>query len=85
MSMVGSMPTIDHLLCVPSVLCADLGAYRLSTIFLTACLWGGQLAERGERSKECHNLYFGLESLIQPLSTHNFINIIRWAITCPNT
>jgi hypothetical protein len=32
-----------------------------------ACLLGGQLADREERSGECDHLCFGLESLIQPL------------------
>ena len=34
--------------------------------FLTACLWGGQLADREERSNECDRWCFGLESLMQP-------------------
>ena len=34
---------------------------------MTSCLWGGQLADREERSDQCDHLCFGLESLIQPL------------------
>ena len=36
-------------------------------VVLTSCLRGGQLADQEERSDERDHLYFGRESLIQPL------------------
>ena len=50
-------------------LCAISG-HRLhtETRYLTACLRGGQLADREERTDGCDHLCFCLESLIQPLS-----------------
>ena len=47
-------------LLVPFVFVCDLGAqaaYR--DVFWTACLWGGQLADREEGSDEFHHLCYG--------------------------
>ena len=43
--------------------------------FLTACLWGGQLEDREEKSDECVNICFGLESLLQPLRRQQQLQI----------
>ena len=41
-------------------------------VFLTSCLWGGQLTDHEERSDEWDNLCLGVESLIQPLINNLF-------------
>ena len=50
----------------------------------TACLWGGQLADRVGRSDECDHLCFSLELLIQPLtltlSETYSLNVRAWWI-----
>ena len=53
--------------------------YRMRTerpSFLTACLWGGQLEDREERSDGCDHLCFSVESLIPSLMK------VFWYIDC---
>ena len=61
---------------VPFVFVYDLGAqaaYRDVFLFLPACHWGGQPADRQERSDERDHLCLGQEPLTQPSMQYNLI------------